>query len=66
MPTKSVEIAENEMLVEYRDDFEIEIISLRFLNQAADIPHLAIPSWLEDVLQTYIAEGEAEGEVGAK
>ena len=37
-------------------EFEITVHGLRFAKQHADVPALAIPQWLEDILCTHLAE----------
>ena len=37
-------------------EFELEILGLRFPKQAADLPDLEIPKWLDALLVTHLSE----------
>jgi hypothetical protein len=37
-------------------EFDIEVLRLRFSQQAADVPDLEIPEWLKDLLNQHLAE----------
>lgn len=37
-------------------EFEIEVLGLRFPKQHADVPELAMPEWLKDILTTHLSE----------
>ena len=37
-------------------EFELTIVRMRFPKQAADVPDLEIPKWLDDLLATHLSE----------
>ena len=44
-------------------EFNIDVLGLKFVNQAADVPDPEMPGWLKDVLTTHLSERDDVNDV---
>ena len=47
-------------------EFDIAVLGIRFLKQHADVPELAMPQWLDDILCTHLAERDDVNEIAQR
>lgn len=47
-------------------EFDITVLSLRFPGQHVDVPELAVPQWLDNILCTHLAERDDINEIAQR